>query len=82
MDKGGKKEMKKFLAIIVIFGLLLFFTMTFGWVNIKPTQVGVQVEKLQGKVLDKPLGVGYHFYNRFATDVIKYTVATRSAIPK
>lgn len=63
---------------IIVFIVLIGIVMTFGWVNIKPTEAGVQIQKLEGKVLDKPLGVGYHFFNRWLTDVVTYNVATRS----
>lgn len=62
------------LAVIVLLG----FVMTFGWVNIQPTDVAVEVNKVAGKVNEKPMGVGYHFFNRWITDMIPYKVAARS----
>ena len=62
------------LAVIVLF----FFIFTFGWVDIQPTDVGVQIDKLEGKVLPEPLGVGYQFYNRWRTDIVVYHVAARA----
>jgi len=70
--------MKGIIGGIIATLLLLGFIMTFGWVDIKPTEVGVVVNKIQGKVEDMPLGVGYHFFNRWATDVITYNIAARA----
>lgn len=63
-------------VLIVIIGL--FFIMTFGWVTVDPTEVAVQVNKIGGTVSPEPLGVGYHFFNRWKTDMVKYDVAVRS----
>jgi regulator of protease activity HflC (stomatin/prohibitin superfamily) len=63
-------------VIIVIVGM--FFLMTFGWVTVDPTEVAVQVNKIGGTVSPDPLGVGYHFYNRWKTDMAKYDVAVHS----
>ena len=69
---------KGFILAIVGVIALVFLIVTFGWVNIDPTEVGVEVNKIMGKVQDEPLGVGYHFFNRFKTDVKTYKVASRS----
>lgn len=61
------------LLVAVVVGLG-----TFGWVNIHPTEVGVQVNKVAGTIAPQPLGVGYHFFNRWITDVVTYTVSARS----
>ena len=51
----NKKGQAGYITLaIVSFVVLIFFITTFGWVNIKPTEVGVQVQKLEGKVLEKP----------------------------
>ena len=65
-------------AGLVIF---LFFIFTFGWVNVRPSEVAVDVNKLAGKVNEMPMGVGYHFYNRWVSDMIVYKVAARSFPP-
>ncbi|NLE64376.1 MAG: hypothetical protein GX606_00450 [Elusimicrobia bacterium] len=65
-----------FLGIFI--GLFLFFWFFIGIVDIKPTQVGVQIEKIQGKVLEMPRGVGYHFYNKITTEIVVYHVAARA----
>ena len=58
--------------------IFLAVVLTFGWVNIHPTEVGVVVNKVAGKVEPTPLGVGYHFFNRWMTDVVIYRVSARS----
>lgn len=63
----------------VIFAIAaLFFVITFGWVSVEPTEVAVKVEKFKGEVVKEPLGVGYHFYNRWSTDMVLYKVGARS----
>ncbi len=57
-------------------GILIFTTA--GWVDIHPTEVGVSVNKVAGRVEEIPLGVGYHFFNRWITDVVIYKVASRA----
>lgn len=61
------------VILLVVIGF--FFLMTFGWVTVEPTEVAVQVNKIGGTVSSEPLGVGYHFYNRWKTDMAKYDVA-------
>lgn len=62
-----------------IFVLVVILTLTtFGMVNIRPTEVGVSVNKALGKVSDQPLGVGYHFFNRWITDITTYRVAAKT----
>jgi len=58
--------------------VLMFFLFTFGWINVKPTEVAVQVNKIAGTVSPTPLGVGYHFFNRFKTDLVTYKVSARA----
>jgi len=62
---------------IAAFALLLFI-LTFGWVNVHPTEVAVEVNKIAGKVNPMPRGVGYHFFNRWVTDMVIYKVAARA----
>lgn len=69
--------MKIGLTIITII-VLLGFIMTFGWVNIHPTEVAVEVNKIQGQVVPVPKGVGYHFFNRWISDMVVYKVAARA----
>ncbi len=65
-----------FLGGIVV--VMVAFWMFVGIVDIKSTEVGVEVDKVQGKVLDMPLGVGYHVYNKISTDIVVYHVAARA----
>lgn len=73
--------MNKLVAILVgvvaLFGLLIF-ALPFGWVNVKPTEVAVEIDKFAGKVKAEPLGVGYHFFNRWSTDMVLYEVNARA----
>jgi regulator of protease activity HflC (stomatin/prohibitin superfamily) len=64
-------------AVLVLLGLIIF-AMTFGWVNVHPTEVAVEVNKAVGKVIETPKGVGYHFYNHWITDMVVYKVAARA----
>jgi prohibitin 1 len=75
--------MSKGMMVLVVLMILALFTLiiSFGIVNVSPTEVGVQVNKLAGTVSPEPLGVGYHFYNRWKTDVVVYQVAARSYPP-
>ena len=68
--------MKGAIAGITVFIALLATLLTFGWVNVKPTEVAVEVNKVMGKVSEKPRGVGYHFFNRWITDMVTYRIAT------
>lgn len=68
----------RLIALVVATFCLLAFIMTFGWVNIAPTDVGVEINKLAGKVNETPLGVGYHFFNRWVTDVVTYRISSRA----
>lgn len=62
------------LGVVVLFILIV----SFGWVNVQPTQVAVEINKVAGKVNERPLGVGYHFFNRWITDMVIYKVAARA----
>lgn len=73
--------MKNAIAATIGFLLLLGFFVTFGWTNVSPTEVAVEINKVMGKVSETPRGVGYHFFNRFVTDMVKYRVAAMSYPP-
>ncbi len=64
-------------AIIIVI-ILLLFIFSVGLINVEPTEVAVEIDKVGGVVKDEPLGVGYHLYNRWKTDLVTYNVATRS----
>ena len=66
-----------FLAVLLSV-VLLTFTLTFGWVNVHPTEVAVEINKVIGKVSDMPKGVGYHFFNRWVSDMVIYKVNARA----
>ncbi|MBI3321219.1 MAG: hypothetical protein HYZ91_03000 [Candidatus Omnitrophica bacterium] len=74
---GGANRRGSFLLL-----LLLAVAVSFGWVNVHPTEVAVEINKLAGKVNPKPLGVGYHFFNRWITDMVTYKVAARAYPPQ
>lgn len=63
---------------VLILGMLIVGALPFGWKNVKPTEVAVEIDKFAGKVKQEPLGVGYHFYNRWATDLVVYEVNARA----
>lgn len=69
--------MKITTSIIAVF-VLMAFILTFGWVNVAPTDVAVEINKVAGKVSDLPKGVGYHFFNRWITDMVIYKIAARA----
>ena len=68
----------KYLIGIVIAMIVLVMMFPFAWVNVKSTEVAVKVDKFANKVEPEPLVVGYHFYNRWLSDVQRYAVATRA----
>ncbi len=77
-----KKEIKmKFSGALVALIALLILIVSFGWVNVHPTEVAVEINKIAGKVSETPKGVGYHFYNRWITDMVIYKVAARAFPP-
>jgi regulator of protease activity HflC (stomatin/prohibitin superfamily) len=65
-----------FLGGIVI--VMIAFWMFVGIVDIKPTEAGVEIDKVRGKVMEMPRGVGYHVYNKVSTDMVVYHVAARA----
>ncbi len=62
---------------VIVAGILFLF-LTFGIVNVHPTEVAVEVNKVAGKVNPIPKGVGYHFYNHWVTDMVVYKVNARA----
>lgn len=78
--RWGELSMNKgttfFMGVLVV--VMFFFWMFIGIVDIKPTEVGVEVDKVQGKVIEMPRGVGYHVYNKVSTDIVIYHVAARA----
>ncbi len=70
--------MKGAIAGVLLLVALLGTCITFGWVNVKPTEVAVEVNKVLGKVDESPKNVGYHFFNRWITDMVIYRVAARA----
>ena len=70
--------MSKVIGSIVGGIVLLVALFTLGFTNVAPTEVAVEINKVLGKVNPDPKGVGYHFYNRWVTDLVKYNVAARS----
>ncbi len=62
--------------------VLLVLVLTFGWVNVHPTEVVVEINKVIGKIHETPRGVGYHFFNRWVTDMVIYKVAARAYPPQ
>lgn len=71
----------KVLGAIVACIAGIFFIFTFGWINVAPTDVAVEINKMAGKVNQEPYYVGYHFYNRWKTDMIKYKCSARAFPP-
>lgn len=89
MDKGRKEKMNKkrkdykmkisSIAISILLAIgLLFFIFSFGWIDVRPTQVAVEINKVAGKISEMPKGVGYHFFNRWVTDMVIYNVNARA----
>lgn len=64
-------------AVVSAF-VVLVIILTFGWVDVQPTEVAVEVNKIAGKVAETPRAVGYHFFNRWVTDMVIYKVSARA----
>ena len=76
-NKGGNHLKFGIMAISVV--VLFFIGVTaFGWVNVHPTEVAVEINKVAGKINPEPRGVGYHFFCRWITDMVVYKVSARS----
>ncbi len=78
MKNQGMKFMGSAFAGFIAFAVIMTVITCFGWINVAPTEVAVEVDKLAGKVRETPRGVGYHFFNRWLTDMVIYKVAARS----
>ncbi len=76
--KAGKEISVKLLKWIVGFIVLIILVISFGWVNVHPTEVAVEINKIAGRINPTPQGVGYHFYNRWITDMVIYKVSARA----
>ncbi len=76
--KTWKELQMKITSIIVAVFIAIIVIVSFGWVNVHPTEVAVEINKIAGKVNETPLGVGYHFYNRWITDIMIYKVSARA----
>lgn len=70
--------MKGAIVGIVVLVILSFVGLTFGWVNVHPTEVAVEINKVAGKISETPKGVGYHFFNKWVTDMVIYKVSSRA----
>jgi regulator of protease activity HflC (stomatin/prohibitin superfamily) len=73
----GDTAMKYLFGLIVLVVLVLV-CFPVGCVNVASTDVAVCVDKFANKVDSEPYGVGYHFYNRWKTDMPTYVVSTRA----
>lgn len=69
---------KQLVFGIIAFVLFVLVISTFRWVDVKPTQVAVQINKVMHKVQLEPLGVGYHPYIGWIDDMVVYNVGARS----
>ena len=78
---GNNRGEIPIIGIVVVTIVLLFTILTFGWVNVHPTEVAVEVNKVAGKVNPEPKCVGYHFFNRWITDMVVYKVSARAFPP-
>ena len=74
----GKEFKMKISGVVAVVIILMVIVVSFGWVNVHPTQVAVEVNKIAGKVSELPKGVGYHFFNRWITDMVIYKIAARA----
>lgn len=69
----------KAAVTLVVFGLIILIAIsTIGIINVSSTQVAVEIDKFKGEVKKEARGVGYHFYNRWTTDMVLYKIAARS----
>jgi regulator of protease activity HflC (stomatin/prohibitin superfamily) len=71
-------SIRSIVIIAVCFMALIFGILTFRFITVDPTEVAVEVNKAAGKINQEPRGVGYHFFNGWITDMVKYRVAARS----
>ena len=79
LEKENFMRSAAFLAVaFLVLVLALIVIGTIGIANVHPTEVAVEVDKVGGKVNPVPLGVGYHFYNRWFKDLVIYQISARS----
>ncbi len=78
MVNMGGKNLKFGIGAIVLLVIISSVVLSFGWVNVHPTEVAVEINKVAGKINPEPKGVGYHFFNRWFTDMVVYKVSARS----
>ncbi len=68
----------KLVGIVIFSFIILIAVLSFGLVNVHPTEVAVEINKVAGKVSEMPKSVGYHFYNRWITDMVIYKISARA----
>lgn len=76
--RNNKGQAGPYILITLAVIMFIFFAVTFRFVTVDPTEVAVEVDKAAGKVVTEPRGVGYHFFNGWATDMVIYRVAAHS----
>lgn len=78
--RNNKGDGTVVLIITGVIGIvvLLFLLTTFRFITVDPTQVAVEIDKAAGKINPEPKGVGYHFFNGWATDMVIYQTAARA----
>lgn len=72
-----EREIFKIIIGVVVF-IVALFILPVGLITVAPTDVAVEVDKVAGKIKDEPLGVGYHIFNKWTTDLVTYKVAARA----
>lgn len=72
---------KSLVIAIVIFLMAILAISSCGFINVKPTDVAIKVDKIGNKIDATPKSMGYHLFNRWLTDMVIYTVATRPYPP-
>jgi regulator of protease activity HflC (stomatin/prohibitin superfamily) len=82
-EKREKRErltrnMIKYVVGLVVVLFVMLFLFPVGLKNVAPTEGAVVVHKISHSVDPEPLTVGYHIYNRWATDIEKYDIATKA----
>ncbi len=81
MFTGHKPPILGITTAIILVVIFLLLILSLGWTTVKPTEVAVEINKVKGEVKTEPLGVGYQFYNKWKTDLVKYNVAIKSYPP-
>lgn len=75
---SAMKDIPLIVGGVIVVLVLMFLVTTFGWINVKPIEVAVEINKIAGRINPAPKGVGYHFLNRWITDMVVYKVAARA----